>query len=432
MMIQDADFCKLSHHSGSGNPKILRPSFNELNSFIHAFHSRDFLRISKEMLVAALTHHQVMASFLDFIFPFGMQEYPQDFYFSGLREETRVQSPPQDLVIPKLGRSGREIRMCYNLKSVEVSKSSREWPWSIRQTAVYHSFDVVTGKSFWIMVKGSELIKDRIQEATRKGTTGPGDLKSFGSTAQAFASTLATHLVLCDWCDEEWRWYLNYLEKRLQDATRRGLAIIIDRDPSLFNEPIQPELKSPSSPSILRTVTEVTKRTLSTTSRLTKSSTGLHKQKIQPPFAFPPAPPSPPQSPPPAPGPPPPPIPPPGIPGSIPNDKRMADGEDFTFKNLQLVQYFQEKANEVAPVLEANIDILTEMKEHYQYIFNSKDFPDEIKKNCETEFAHFEKRVNGIITDLQRQKSRTAILQTLLGDRKSLVRLSHKVPSKAM
>lgn len=110
----------------------------------------------------------------------------------------------------------------------------------------------------------------------------------------------------------------------------------------------------------------------------------------------------------------------------------MADDEDFTFKNLQLVQYFQEKANEVAPVLEANIDILTEMKEHYQYIFNSKDFPDEIKKNCETEFAHFEKRVNGIITDLQRQKSRTAILQTLLGDRKSLVRLSHKVPSKAM
>jgi hypothetical protein len=380
-------------------------------------------------MVATLTHHQVMASFLDFIFPFGMQEYPQDFYFSGLREETALQSLPRGLVIPKLGRSGREIRMCYNLKSVETSKSSREWPWSIRQTAVYHSFDVETGKSFWIVVKGSELIKDRIQEATRKGSISSPELRSFETTAQAFTSTLATHLVLCDWCDEEWRWYLNYLEKRLQDATRRGLAIIIDRDPSLFNEPILPEFKSPSSPSILRTVTQITKRTFSTTSRLTKSSTGLQKhQQVQPPFAFPPsAPPSPPQSPPPPPGPPPPPIIPPEMPGAPPSDRRMADDEDFTFKNLQLVQYFQEKANEVAPVLEANIDILTEMKEHYQHIFNSQDFPDDIKAKCKLEFAQFEKRVSGIITDLQRQKSRTAILQTLLGDRKSLVSLSPNV-----
>jgi hypothetical protein len=56
-------------------------------------------------------------------------------------------------------------------------------------------------------------------------------------------------------------------------------------------------------------------------------------------------------------------------------------------------------------------------------ISSSPDFPDEIKNNCQAEFAHFEKHVNQIITDLQQQKSRTAILQTLLGDRKSLVGL---------
>ena len=367
-----------------------------------------------------------MAAFLDFVFPFGMQEHPQDFYFSGLREESRLQSPPRGLVVPELGRSGRELRMCYNLKSVEVSSSSREWPWSIRQTAAYHSFDVETGKSFWVVVKGSELIKTRIKAASSKGSTDSTNLKSFDSMAQAFTSSMATHLVLCDWCNEEWRWYLNYLEKRLQDATRRGLAIIIDKDPSLFNEPIQPEIKLPPSPSrIRRTVTEITKRTLSTTSRLTRSSTGLQQQKIQPPFAYPPAAPSsPPQSPPlPPSGPPPPPIIPPGMPGAPQTDKRMADDEDFTFKNLQLVQFFQEKANEVASVLDANIDILTEMKEHYQFILKSPDFPGEIKNNCQAEFAHFEKHVNKIIIDLQRQKSRTAILQTLLGDRKSLVSL---------
>ena len=111
------------------------------------------------------------------------------------------------------------------------------------------------------------------------------------------------------------------------------------------------------------------------------------------------------------------------MPGAPPTDKRMADDEDFTFKNLQLVQFLQEKANEVASVLDANIDILTEMKEHYQFILKSPDLPGEIKDNCQAEFAHFEKHVNMIITDLQRQKSRTAILQTLLGDRKGLVSL---------
>lgn len=373
------------------------------------------------MLVAALTHHQVMPSFLDFIFPFGVQEYLQDFYFSGLREETRLQSPGEGLFLPKLGRSGREIRMCYNLKSVEVSKNNPEWPWSIRQTAVYHSFDVETGKSFWVTVKGNQLIRDRIQAATKKGSTGSPSLKSFESIAKAFASTLATHLVLCDWCDEEWRWYLNYLEKRLQQATGRSLAIIIDKEPSLFDEPLHRNVKPASPSSLLRTVRTVsnfTKRTLSTTSRLTRQSSDLEKVPYAAPFPFPPTTPT---SPPPPPGPLPPPKIPAGMPGSVPNEKQAEEDEDFTFKNLQMVQHFEEKANEVAPVLEANIDILTELKEHYRSILNSEDCPDELKAGCRKEFAEFEKRINTIVIDLQRQCSRTKLLQRLLSDRKGLV-----------
>jgi hypothetical protein len=300
------------------------------------------------MIMAALTHHQVMASFLDFVFPFGNQEYPEDFYFSGLREETRLQSPTTGLVLPQLGRSGKEIRLCYNLKSVEMSQRNPQWPWSIRQTAVYHSFDVETGKAFWIVVKGNQLIKNRIQAATEQSALGSSGLKSFESTAHAFASSLATHLVLCDWCHEEWRWYLNYLEKRFQDATRRSLAIIIEPERSLFEEPAQYDEKPASSPSILRTVTNFTKRTLSTTTKRSKSSTGLEQTPIQIPFPIPSTPPSPPQSPPPPTRPPAPPTVPPGLPGGMPNDRHAEEEEDFTFKNLQLVQHFEEKVNEVA------------------------------------------------------------------------------------
>src|SRR5688572_3951480 len=98
--------------------------------FVHAPHSRERLRISLKMFVCALTHHQVMPAFLDFIFPFGLQEYLQDFYFSGFREDTRLLST--GLIIPNLGRSGREIRLCYSLKSVEASNGNTSWPWSIR------------------------------------------------------------------------------------------------------------------------------------------------------------------------------------------------------------------------------------------------------------------------------------------------------------
>ncbi|CZR62157.1 uncharacterized protein PAC_12054 [Phialocephala subalpina] len=388
--------------------------------FISAPHSRARLRISRQMMLAALTHHQVMPSFLDFIFPFGNQEYLQDFYFSGLREETRLQSPAEGLVIPQLGRSGREVRMCYNLKSVETSDGNPEWPWSIRQTAVYHSFDVETGKAFWITVKGSQLIKNRIQEATAKGAVRQTELKSFDSNLKAFASTLATHLVLADWCVEEWRWYLNFLEKRLQDTTGRALAIIIEREPSIFNEPIRQQTSQPSSPSILRTMSNFTKRTLSRGTRDTKSSsdlTGLEKVPFKPSF---PQPTSPFDSPPPPPCPPPPPIIPPGMPGAPITESHSEEKDDFTFKNLQLVQHFEDKANEIAPVLEANIDILTELKEHYQSIMSSDDCPDDIK-SCKKEFAHFEKRISSVITDLRRQRSRTQLLSRLLSDRKGLL-----------
>jgi hypothetical protein len=75
----------------------------------------------------------------------------------------------------------------------------------------------------------------------------------------------------------------------------------------------------------------------------------------------------------------------------------------------------------LAPVLEANIDILTEMREHYQSILRSQECPDEIKTGCQREFADYEKRITHIITDLHRQRSRTQILSRLLSDRKSLV-----------
>lgn len=128
--------------------------------------------------------------------------------------------------------------------------------------------------------------------------------------------------------------------------------------------------------------------------------------------------------PPPPPGqqpPPPPLVIPPGKPGAVQSPKQEKEEEDFTFRNLERVQYFEERANEIFPVLEANINILTEMREHYQSILTSRDCPDKIRTESNAEFAQFEKRITTIITNLQRQSSRTKMLLKLLSDRKGLV-----------
>jgi hypothetical protein len=411
--IRDAGSCEPNNAPW----KVFR--LTETLRFLTAAHARDRLKISHKMLVAALTHHQVMVSFLDFIFPFGMQEYLEDFYFNGFREESRLSSPATGLVIPKLGRSGRDIRLCYNLKSVERS-SDKHWPWSIRQTAVYHSFDVEYGKALWIMVKGNELMKERIRSSAANGAVGPTDLKNFGSTCEAFVSSLATHIMLAEWCDEDWRWYLNYLEGRLHDATRRATAILIETEPSIYESPIHRHKKTDTSSSVANTVATVVKKTFSKKHRNSSSDPAvpLADIPVQPPFPMKEGPPPPPGG-----GPPPPPFPPPGMPGSIPTEKQQPqeDEEDFTLKNLQLVQYLEEKANEISPVLAANIDILRELSEHYKSILTSDDCPTEIKSGCQIAFKNFEKRIKSITTDLERQKSRTQILLGLISNRKNLV-----------
>ncbi|TVY55321.1 hypothetical protein LCER1_G003907 [Lachnellula cervina] len=384
--------------------------------FIHSPHSRAHLKLSKEMLDCTFTHHQVMPAFLDFVFPFGDQENMQDFHFSGFREETRLLASDRELSIPALGRSGRDIRLCYNLKSVESSNSNPKMPWSIRQVAVYHSFDVETGKSFWTVIKGNQLLKNRIEAATVLATSGRGILNSFENTASSFSSALATHLAICDWCDEEWRWYLNDLEEKLRNATLNSLAIPIIKKPSPTEEPPR-QITKQSSPSVFRQFSNFTKASRKTGSSWTWSSNGnldMEKQQIQLSFPQPSEPVS-------TPGrPPPPPKLPPGIPGVIHNENDNDDNR-FTFGDLQQVQYLEECANEVFLVLEANVDVLEELREHYQSTIKDDDFPENIKTGCKREFVRFEKRLSSITANLRRQRSRTQNFQRLLGERKSLL-----------
>jgi len=168
-----------------------------------------------------LTYHQVMPAFLNFLFPFGDHYHATDFNSSGFYSENRLSDDIKALHHSELGRSGKDFRMCYNLKSVEPSQD--EGQWSICHTAVYHSFDVVAGKAVWIFIKGNLLIRRRMEDVTE--ATVALRPRSYSSRMESLSLALAVHLLIFDWCRENWRWYNNFLQEELRNTTEEATLV---------------------------------------------------------------------------------------------------------------------------------------------------------------------------------------------------------------
>ncbi|KAF2865937.1 hypothetical protein BDV95DRAFT_242928 [Massariosphaeria phaeospora] len=440
--------------------------------FIHANHSRAPLRVSHQMICFLFSYLQVVPSFLDFVFPFGEQEPAQDFYFTGLKEESLLETKPQGLSISQLGRSGREMRICYNLRSVEESPKEADLPWSVRQTAVYHTFDFETGRSVWVTIKGNNVIKKRLS-----GLAKTWDSSSFATVADAFLASLKSHMVLCDWSVENWRWYINDLENSLQPLMRDAVSNVVDRPPSptrTSRVPPPPPLSPPTSPRSFhgifpsfsrvgtgkssiaspfgrsQTYSSTTLAPLRTSSNLSQAQTATNERCHQASWArstvgFRSA------------------VQrslnslkqkfdvsklwssqsglletpgekgrchataqnlraqPPTLPPGMEEAEVLGSAEKFKFSDLQRIQYIEEKAQEVSLVLRLNMEILEELRLHYAYIADHPDLPPEIKANCRFEITKFDKYVKGVEKDLRMQHTRTDTLLRLLAERQTFL-----------
>ncbi|KAI6083813.1 hypothetical protein F4821DRAFT_244006 [Hypoxylon rubiginosum] len=183
--------------------------------YIYGMHSRSKLKLTRAMLTDILTFHQVMPSFLEFLYVFGQQSEPADLQFSGFREQVVLSNPPSDLIQPGLGRSGMHYQICYNLRGVALAEENRadfmDNVWSIRQAVFHHQFDVLNGNTLWIVIKGNLEIQQRFKALTDKNAR-PQD-KSFATTEDCFRSSLSAHLMYCYWATEDWRWHIKWLER---------------------------------------------------------------------------------------------------------------------------------------------------------------------------------------------------------------------------
>lgn len=340
-----------------------------------------------------------MPSFVDFLFSFGAQHHAKDFFFAGFRHDTRLSEPEKGLDLPLLGRSGQTLRLCYSLRSVEASPDQDKWPWSIRGTATHHAFDFETGRTSWLIVKGEggASMKERIMTETR--SQNGNMLNKFDSRDQAFSSTMSTHLLLCNWSVENWRWYINYMEQEVQAITRKTLSVTVSKSPTepkpklLFTRTATGVLVPPKKTSTSKSLAE--KR--QPTAPLTKASSAPQTQG--------------------------PPGPPPPL-STLPRPKNLDPFQpesEFSFEDLQRIEYIEEHANQALLVITLNSSILSALAQHYTSVVQSTSCPDDLKSKCVIEFRRFVDRISDISAENQTQKARVKTLLRLLADRKALV-----------
>ncbi|KAK4443752.1 hypothetical protein QBC34DRAFT_416496 [Podospora aff. communis PSN243] len=183
-------------------------------AFLHTASSRGKLCCSLGILTQLLTHHQVMPSFLDFVFTFRNTENPPS--TAMFRFEDRAETPFRR-------------QHAFNIMAPEKERPESS-NWLIRQTAVYHSYDVMEGKSMWIIVKGNRVIRDRI-------TSSCPSVSKKSQKQQQFEFTLQTHLLILEWCTENWALYLDDLEER---ARKHAAAIKLAPVETLARKPPLP------------------------------------------------------------------------------------------------------------------------------------------------------------------------------------------------
>jgi hypothetical protein len=162
--------------------------------------------------------YQIPPSFLDFVFPFDLRTEPSFHDVGPLRDESRLFPKQKGLEITSLSQSGRDIRICYSLRSVERLETT-PLPWSIRQTSTYHTFDIIKGNTLWVNIKGNQLIKSRVESQLNSGSDTTGSMLD-----RPFAASLAMHMIFVEWAGENWRFYIDDLECGIQALTSETLV----------------------------------------------------------------------------------------------------------------------------------------------------------------------------------------------------------------
>ncbi|KAM7193319.1 hypothetical protein V8F33_007862 [Rhypophila sp. PSN 637] len=223
--------------------------------FINACHSRSPLHCSEELFKKLLTFHQVPPFFLDDLITFGKQRDQLDVSLSRFTDHNAYYMHHNGSALPQLDRSGNELRHSFLLRSAERADPTNPdpWQWRTRPCAVYHSFDLVTGKAVWITTKADDAVQRRIMGNSRNFealySSVVNSTRDILDVPRLLEATLATHLVYFRWCEDSWRWFIRDIDQCLTDKAEKGRLMPVDRRPYETNLPGRKEtgLSSPTT-----------------------------------------------------------------------------------------------------------------------------------------------------------------------------------------
>ncbi|KAL0631044.1 hypothetical protein Q9L58_010100, partial [Maublancomyces gigas] len=182
---------------------------------VYQEHSWGKMSIHREMFMKLLSQFQVFSYFLDVVYSFCEKVRPKNEGYnafsdsissdkssgSGYGEEKSTPSIPSKLIIETLSPES-----CYILRYVEQhQRPGRGNPWSVRQTGVYHKFEIPTQNNTWIFLQPCTRFIERLEQLN------------------GMDCNFSVHLLLLSSSVGSWREYIDWLEEKFTELS--GVAI---------------------------------------------------------------------------------------------------------------------------------------------------------------------------------------------------------------
>lgn len=183
--------------------------------FISQRHSYSRLNITRELFEALISEFHIFPRFKEFVLLFGAKcrEYeigPPRMRFRPLFVNTT--EPVQ--------RRYAGFECAYGFRYVELNNRDRRKPWSVRQTAMYHKYQVKEGSSTWVIISASKAAKLGVERYIKDSQI-PTALNPFD-----------IHLILLDTALAKWRPYILYLTEQVKiQSDRVVVASVEEKDP---------------------------------------------------------------------------------------------------------------------------------------------------------------------------------------------------------
>jgi hypothetical protein len=387
----------------------LRVTFSFLFFLLHRFFSSESSRgplcCNKEQLSLLLTHYQVMPQFLDFVFMFKIRRRP--LAHAAFRHENYLSNNGVPLRLPTLGRSGVQIQHAFCLLSVEENRQEIH-PWPLRQMVLYHSFDCETGKAVWMILKANGSMRSSMEKELKGMNCFQPKLEAHRE--HSFSATLRIHLLVIEWCAENWAKYIDYMEDEIKDKSTDARAApvtamtspiplqerFLKTNPSwkIGNNDSQPQdrPRNPTrAPSFGRTLSSFFRRSSGITQ--TPSDIPLKGRTEQ---------------------------------NDISDDEFEQDlDERFSFKEIQRLSFSEEELEQSSFAIGQNRRVLGQIREQYKEVTKSHGFLSNMDTTAHSvDISSFLRHIQVVEDELDRHNSRLqALLRNIESDKKMVCAL---------